>query len=64
MEYIRALRLKLHWMGVPFHGPGNVYFDMLTMVQASTQPEVTLAKKHNGNAHHVCCEALATGMIR
>jgi hypothetical protein len=31
VEYIRALQLKLRWMGLPFHGPGNVYCDMLTI---------------------------------
>ena len=64
VEYIRALRLKLRWMGIPFYGPANVYCDMLNVVQSTSQPEATLAKKHNGIAYHLCREAVAIGMIR
>ena len=64
VELIRALRLKLRWMGVPFYGPANIYCDNMTVVQSSTQPEVTLSKKHNGIAYHVAREAVAIGMVR
>ena len=48
VELIRALRLKLRWMGIPFYGPANIYCDNMTVVSSSTQPEITLSKKHNG----------------
>ena len=64
VELIRALRLKLRWMGIPFYGPANVYCDNMTVFTSSTQPEVTLSKKHNGIAYHICREAVAIGMIR
>jgi hypothetical protein len=64
VEFIQALRLKLRWMGIPFYGPANVYCDNKTAVDSSTQPAVTLTKKHNAIAYHKCREAVATGMIR
>jgi hypothetical protein len=59
VEQIQALRLKLHWMGIPLGGPANIFCDTLSVVKSSTQPECTLPKKHNGVAYHKVLEAVA-----
>ena len=43
---------------------GNFFCDNMTVFTSSSQPEVTLSKKHNGIAYHICREAVAIGMIR
>jgi hypothetical protein len=64
VEQIQALRLKLRWFGVPIDGPTNVFCDNNSVVTSTSQPEVTLSKKHNGIAYHKCREAVASKMIR
>jgi hypothetical protein len=64
VEQIQALRLKLRWFGIPIDGPTNVFCDNNSVVTSTSQPEVTLSKKHNGIAYHKCREAVASKMIR
>ena len=64
VEQIQALRLKLRWMVISFHGPANIFRDNLSVVRSSTQPECTLSKNHNGIAYHKVREVVAGGWIR
>ena len=64
VEQMKALRLKLRWFGIPIETPANIFCDNNSVVTSTSQPEVTLQKKHNGIAYHKCREAVASNTMR
>jgi len=51
-------------MGVPFHGPMNVFGDNGSVITNATVPSSTLKKKHNAICYHRVREAVAAKTIR
>jgi len=60
---LESLRYKLHMFRVPLDGPLNTFCDNSSVVTNSTQPSLTLKKKHNSIAYHKVREAIATQVI-
>jgi hypothetical protein len=61
LELIEALRYKLRMFGVPIDGPASVFCDNGSVVNNTTLPESTLAKKHNAICYHRVREAVHLG---
>ena len=53
VENIKAMRCKLHMMGVPLDGPSNVFADNESVVKAFMNPKSTLNKKHLSITYHL-----------
>ena len=64
VEQMKTLRLKLRWFGIPIETPANIFCDNNSVVTSTSQPEVTLQKKHNGIVYHKCREAVASNTMR
>ena len=64
VEMIEGLRYKLRMMGIPLHGPANVFCDNSSLVINATHPESTLKKKHNDIAYHRIREAEEASVAR
>jgi len=60
LELVEALRYKLRMFGVPIDGPASVFCDNGSVVNNTTLPELTLAKKHNAICYHRVREAVAS----
>jgi hypothetical protein len=52
VELIEALLYKLQMLGVPIHGPTNVFCDKEVVCKNKTWLKSTLTKKHHSIAYH------------
>ena len=64
MEKVKALRIKLRLMGVPIHGPANVFCDNESVCKSTSNVESRLNKKHQAICWHAVREACAGGWMR
>ena len=61
---VKALRYKLHMMGIPVEGPSNIFCDNEAVVRNTTVPKSTLGKKHISICYHIVREAVAARIGR
>ena len=59
IEANRALRYKLHLMGIPINGPMYVYCNNISVVYNKSLPASLLKKKSKTIAYHAVREAAA-----
>ena len=64
VEQIESLWYKLRMVGVPLEGPTNVFCDHKAVFKNTSQPGLTLKKKHTLTCYHRCMEAVASQTIR
>jgi hypothetical protein len=64
VKMIEALRYKLRMFGVPIDEPTNIFCDNGAVCANTTQPKLTLTKKHHSIAYHRSREAVAAEMVR
>ena len=64
VEKVKALRIKLRYMGIELGGPTVVYCDNQSVTKSTTNVEARLSRKHQSICWHAVREAQAAGWIR
>jgi hypothetical protein len=63
-EVKKGVRYKLRMMGIPIDGPTYVYWDSMSVLHNTSNPESTLKKKSNSIAYHLVRESIAMDEMR